>query len=97
MAMITSAILFLKMLETIVNKFPLSIEVFILINLKEVVGRRTKVFFKERISNSGLLGTKSGDQRMMGRVKYTHRISVLKVNVKLFPKIRNQAIIPNWE
>jgi len=41
--------------------------------------------------------TKIGDQRMMGRVKYTSWIPVLKVIDHFFLKLRFWETVLNWE
>ena len=51
----------------------------------------------DRISNSRKEERKIGDQRMMGRAKYTLRFPVLKANGVFFPILRIWETVLNWE
>jgi hypothetical protein len=87
MMIINSLNLFLEIWGVCKKDISLKVEVFILINLKDVVRRRTVVFCKERISYLTKEDTKIGDQRMIERVKYTQRFPVLKAIAIFFQNL----------
>src|SRR5712672_2570117 len=75
--------------------FPATIENNILINLKEIRGNEQQSLKGGSVVR--LKRTFCGDQRMIGKIKYTPSIPVLKVFADFFLKRPYWETVLNWE